>query len=107
MVDILATIARYRQERGWSEYRLSEKSGISQSTISTWYRKNMNPTIASLEKICDAYGITLSQFFAEGQEAVNLTESQAKLIHEWAKLDAEQQEAVSTLIAVMQKPIQQ
>lgn len=106
MVDVLGTITRYQQERGWTEYRLSEKSGISQSTISTWYRKRMNPTIASLEKICDGFGITLSQFFADGHEAVELTESQAKLIQEWAKLDAEQQAAVFQLIAVMQKPIE-
>ena len=65
----------------------------------------MNPTIASLEKICDAFGITMSQFFAKGREPVDLTESQARLIREWARLDKDQQEAVSQLIAVMQKPI--
>ena len=51
--------------KGWTEYQLAEKSGLTQSTISSWYRKNMIPSIPSLEKICTAFGITLSQFFAD------------------------------------------
>ena len=105
--DVLQTIVDYRLARGWSENQLAERSGIAQSTISGWYRKNSIPSVKNLRKVCEAFDVTLSQLFAEGHEAVVLTESQAKLIHEWAKLDAEQQEAVSTLIAVMQKPIQQ
>ena len=63
--DILSAITTYREERGWTEYQLAERSGLPQSTISSWYRKNMVPTIPSLEKICMAFGITLSQLFAE------------------------------------------
>ena len=50
MKDILSTITAYREERGWTEYQLAERSGLPQSTISSWYRKNMVPTVASLEK---------------------------------------------------------
>lgn len=57
MKDILATITKYRQDRGWTEYQLAERSGLPQSTISSWYRKNMIPTVPSLEKICMAFGI--------------------------------------------------
>ena len=104
--DILAAIVHYRLERGWSENHLAERSGISQSTISGWYRKNSVPDTRNLNKVCEAFGITLSQLFAEGHSPVDLTESQARLIHEWAKLDQEQQEAVFRLIAVMQKPLE-
>ncbi len=60
MKDVLSAITTYRQARGWTEYQLAERSGLPQSTISSWYRKNMIPTIPSLEKICAAFGITLS-----------------------------------------------
>lgn len=100
MKDILGEITQYREERGWSEYQLAEKSGLPQSTISSWYRKNMMPTVASLEKICDAFGITLSQLFAQ-DDAVSLTASQRKLLQAWAKLNEEQQEAVFALIDKM------
>ena len=55
----------------------------------------MVPTIPSLEKICAAFGITLSQLFAEGDAPVSLTESQRKLLERWSKLSADQQAAVS------------
>lgn len=101
MKDILATITKYREERNWTEYQLAERSGLPQSTISSWYRKNLIPTIPSLEKICNAFGITLSQFFAEGDAVVSLTASQKKLLDRWSRLSEEQQNAVFLLIDKM------
>ena len=105
MKDILTTINKYREERGWTEYQLAEQSGLPQSTISSWYRKNMVPTVPSLEKICSAFGITLSQLFAEGEVPVSLTESQRKLLEVWARLTEEQQAAVFALIEKIKKPL--
>jgi transcriptional regulator with XRE-family HTH domain len=99
--DILAAITNYRVERGWSEYQLAERSGLPQSTISSWYRKNMVPSIPSLEKICAAFGITLSQLFAEGDAPVALTDSQRKLLERWSRLSEEQQTVVFALIDKM------
>lgn len=99
--DILAAITTYRQERGWTEYQLAERSGLPQSTISSWYRKNMVPTVPSLEKICTAFGITLSQLFAEGDTPVSLTESQQKLLERWSRLSEEKQAVIFDLIDKM------
>lgn len=99
--DILATISKYREDRGWTEYQLAERSGLPQSTISSWYRKNMIPTLPSLEKICVAFGITLSQLFAEGDVPVLLTQSQRVLLDRWARLNEEQQKVVLALIDKM------
>ena len=99
--DILATITEYREDRGWTEYQLAEHPGLPQSTISSWYHKNMVPTIPSLEKICVAFGITLSQLFAEGNAPVSLTDSQQKLIEHWARLNEDQQAVVFALIDKM------
>ena len=101
MKDILAAITAYREERGWTEYQLAERSGLPQSTISSWYRKHMVPTLPSLEKICSAFSITLSQLFAEGDAPVDLTESQKELLQRWSKLSPAQQEAIFTLIDKM------
>ena len=93
MRDILSTITAYRQARGWTEYQLSERSGLPQSTISSWYRKNMLPSIASLDKIAQAYGLTLSQFFAEDENIV-ASDEEKQLLREWNKLDKLQQETL-------------
>jgi len=98
MKDVLSAITRYRQDRGWSEYQLAELSGLPQSTISSWYRKNIIPTVPSLEKICEAFGITLSQLFASEGSAVTLTPRQKELLDRWDRLDEEQQKIVFQLI---------
>ncbi|HJB68298.1 MAG TPA: helix-turn-helix transcriptional regulator [Candidatus Fournierella excrementigallinarum] len=98
MKDVLAVITALRQARGWTEYQLAEHSGLPQSTISSWYRKQMVPTLPSLEKICTAFDITLSQLFAEEGDPVELTEEQRRLLDRWSRLNREQQAAVLALI---------
>lgn len=71
---------------------------MPQSTISSWYRKNMISIIPSLEKICAAFGITLSQLFAEDDAPVSLTASQQKLLERWSRLSDDQQTVIFALI---------
>lgn len=101
MKDILSVITAYREKRGWTEYQLAERSGLPQSTISSWYRKNMVPTIPSLEKICTAFGITLSQLFAEEDTPVSLTDSQKQLLERWSRLSEDQKAIIFALIDKM------
>lgn len=92
-MNVLDKITQLRLERNWTEYQLAEKSGLTQSTISSWYRKDMLPTIPSLNRICDAFGITLSQFFLEDEEnikSITITEQQQRLLQYAAKLDSNQ-----------------
>jgi transcriptional regulator with XRE-family HTH domain len=101
-MDVLAKIIELRDARNWTEYQLAEKSGMAQSTISSWYRKRMLPTISSLEKICNAFGITLSQFFMDdNDEMVNLTHEQLKLIEYSMKLNKEQFQALLLLLETL------
>lgn len=93
-MDVLKKILDLRTERGWSEYRLSVESEIPQTTISSWYRKKICPTIPSLEKICKAYNITMSQFFNESSENISLTEKQTKLIEQFSRLEVDQQDSL-------------
>ncbi len=94
MIDVLERITYYRKQRGWTEYQLAEESGLTQSTISSWYRKSMLPSISSLEKICMAFGITLSQFFSTGDENFSLTPRQREFIKASSHLTEEQQDAI-------------
>ena len=86
------THERLRQlldERGWTEYRLAKNCGLSESTIANIYRRNTVPSITTLETICKGFGITLSQFFAEG-EMVELTPELKELFDNWVNLMPEQ-----------------
>lgn len=46
-------------EKGISQRSFSEKTGISQSTISDWKRKGTNPSADKIMVICDALGISV------------------------------------------------
>ena len=100
-MDILDKILKLREKKGWTEYRLADESKLPQSTISSWYRKNMTPSFASLEKICMAFGITLSQFFADEKSLVDLTDEQRKMLEEWNALTPGQKESVFNLLKTM------
>lgn len=91
MVDVLEKILKYRKERGWTEYELAQRSELPQSTISSWYRKNMLPSVASLDKIAHAFGLTLAQIFSEEDNLIASEEEKA-LLHEWNRLEADQKQ---------------
>ena len=63
IMDCLQRIKELLNERGWTMYQLAQKSGIPQSTLSNLFIRNNAPTIQTLEKICEAFGITLAEFF--------------------------------------------
>lgn len=92
-MDVLERLCDRLQERGWSEYRLAQVSGLNESTISNIYRRNTLPTIATLEAICKAFGITLSQFFADG-DMVEMTPDVKELLNAWIPLTQEQKQTV-------------
>lgn len=101
-MNILERILKERMKRNWSEYQLAQNSGITQSTISTWYRKNMQPSISSLEKICAGLGITLAEFFSDS-DAVELSIEQKAVLDKWDALSKEQKNVLLDLMSVMLK----
>ena len=99
-MDAKAIIKELMEERGWSEYRLAIASGLSQSTVANIFNRNTTPSVATLESICNGFGITLAQFFAEG-DMVELTEEQKEMFAAWSALTREQKDVLAQLILVM------
>lgn len=102
-MDAKQRIRELMAQRQWSEYRLAIASGLSQSTIANIFSRNTTPSIATLESICSAFGITLAQFFSEG-EMIELTPEQREMFSAWSSLSTHQKEALSHLIQVMKNP---
>lgn len=67
--NVLDTITSYREARNWSIYDLASEAGIKPTTISSWYRKNIMPTLPTLEKLCDAFNVSVSEFFSVVESA--------------------------------------
>lgn len=95
MINVLERITELRKQKNWTEYQLAERSGLTQSTISSWYRKDILPTLPSLERICEAFGISISQFFDDDSSEISLINPRQKQLLEYAsKLDNDQYDAL-------------
>lgn len=103
-MDTLARLRQLLDERGWTEYRLSKECGLAQSTIGNIYRRNTSPSLETLETICKGFGITLSQFFADG-DLVELTPELKELFDGWVTLTPEQKSLVEQMVRTMRKSI--
>ena len=101
-MDSKNRIRELMDERGWSEYRLAIASNLSQSTVANIFNRNTTPSVATLESICVGFGITLAQFFAEG-DFVELTKEQREMFDAWASLTTKQKEVLRQLIDVMKE----
>ena len=95
-----ARLQQLLRERGWTEYKLSKECGLAQSTIGNIFRRNTVPSIATLETICQGFGITMSQFFAEC-EMVELTPELKTLFDNWIALTPDQKKAVQQMLRAM------
>ncbi len=98
-MDVIKRIDELMQERNWTDYKLSIESGLSSSTIANMHRRNTTPSIATLETICSAFGITLSQFFTDSDSNyVHLNDEQLDFFNRWMTLTTAQKQIVYELI---------
>lgn len=51
-------IYQYLAEKGMSQFEFSQKTGISQSTVSDWRRKGTNPSADKIMIICEVLDIS-------------------------------------------------
>ena len=99
-MDTNLRLEKLLDEKGWTKYKLAKESGLSESTIINMFARNTVPTIASLEAICGAFKITMSQVFAD-DEMIELSPELRELFQQWSYLSDEQKEAVMKIIKTM------
>lgn len=96
--QILPKIKRLQKEKEWTSSQLAKNSGLSQTTVSSLYRRNNLPTIPTLALVCKAFGMSLSQFFNEYDSIEDLSPYQREMLVAWDRLSDEQQESLLSLI---------
>jgi transcriptional regulator with XRE-family HTH domain len=87
-------------ERNWTEYKMAKEAGLSQSTVANLFNRNTVPSVSTLEAICGGFGITLAQFFSEGN-VVELSDEQKELFDRWVTLTGEQKRLLLELVKNM------
>ena len=85
-------IKELMKRNGYNTYHLSKQSGVSLSTLSSMFEKNTEPRVETIEKICAACNITVSQFF--NRSSADLTANQRQLFTSFNSLNPEHQRMV-------------
>ena len=94
-MDIQGRIRELMEERSWTEYRLAKEANLSHSTVANMFNRNNAPTFPTLEAICNAFQMTLSQFFCEDGNLIELTDEEKE------QLSAEQRKVLLELMGVI------
>ncbi|MCM1289357.1 MAG: helix-turn-helix domain-containing protein [Corallococcus sp.] len=95
----LEKIEKLRIERGWSKNYMAMEAMLTQSTVNNLYARKADPKISTLQSLCNAFGITLAQFFAEeNDKTADRTRRDKELEEKISKLSDSQKDALLTLL---------
>lgn len=78
-MDIGIAIKTVRQHFGWSQQELSERTGLTQATISHIENGLKTPSKSSIKKICDSFEIPEAILYVLGMESSDVPGSRAKM----------------------------
>ncbi len=61
------------------------------------------PTVDTLEKICDAFGISLAEFFEEDDRKAHVSKEELELLRKYRALTDKEKDAVKSMIDALFK----
>ncbi len=97
-MDSIEKIEKLRKERGWTVYKLALEAGVTQSTLATMYQRNTPPKIETLQALCDAFGVSLAQFFLDEEQLEIINQEEKELLTLYRTLSEEKRKALLQLI---------
>lgn len=100
-MDILQRLVELQKQHGWSDYRIAKEAGLSPNTVSNIYRRNNIPSMTTLEALCNAFGITMAQFFTDN-DMIEVTPEIKELVDKWSALTAEQKAVIWQILKTYQ-----
>ena len=75
-MTISERIYLFMEKRGMTQLEFSERTGISQSTVSDWRRKKTNPSADKLATICGVLGVTPNELLLNDLNPSERTEKE-------------------------------
>ena len=102
---LLTKIQHLLDERNWTLYRLSKEANIPYSSLNSLFLKNNQPTVSTLEKICNGCHITLAEFFSDDtpyrDETPLITEDEKVLLNTFRNLNKNDKQKCLKIIQIL------
>lgn len=96
-------IDELRIKKGWSLNKLAEELELTNSAVYSWYRKEgYSPSVKSIEKACEIFGISLTEFYS-CVDNENMATNEALLIDSFRKVPPEEQEKVLKIVKIFEQ----
>ena len=93
-MDVKSKIKYFMKAKNLNDYKLAQKSGLSQPTITNWFNsRNYTPSIEALEKVCSAFEITMAELCCTNDEKMMpVSDEIQELLNVWYILDKSQRD---------------
>lgn len=75
------SIRKYRKEKGWSQRKLSELSGVSHTQIANYETNRTKPTLETIVKIANALNVNIAELLGYDSKKDPLTDKLLSLFY--------------------------
>ncbi len=99
-MDIHERIQQLINKEGWSLYKLSQETGIHETTVYNWFNENhFTPSRKSIEIVCATLNISITQFYSEIDiDESELNEEQILLLELFEKIPKNKRQVVFDIL---------
>ena len=102
-MDIGQKFKQIRDSKGLTKYRLTQMTGISGHHIKGIEEGTRQPTIDTLQRLLEAMGCTMVEFFGDDADRAYLSKKERELVEAFRTLDKEKADALIALCNVFSK----
>lgn len=99
--DVINRIQELLQFKHWTAYKLAKEADMSYSNLNNIMNRKSCPSIATLEKICNGFGISISEFFLFSENPLRdsqITETHQDMINSYESLSTRNKELLLTYL---------
>lgn len=87
--------------RGVTPYKVAKKAGLSSSTVSCLLSGKSMPRVDTMLILCNQLGISISEFFEEGDDLELQTEEEKKIIKIYRNLPTQRKELLNIYLEML------
>jgi len=100
--NLPGNIKMLRERRGWSQYQLAEKMGVTQTSISQYESGETTPRMPKIEKLASLFGVTVPELLTEINDSDStLRRDEIALVANYRKLNEEGRKMVLHAVYVL------
>lgn len=104
--EVLVRIQQLLDFKHWTLYKLAKKSGIPYSSLNNIFNRQTCPTVVTLEKICNGFDISISEFFSFSENPLRnelLTPEQQDLLNSYEELSVQDKKLLQAYLRGLNK----